>query len=84
MGVAGKEAMLALPLAVPVRSSVGAGDTMVAAMAYAAVKGLPFRQAFRMAVAASAATVALEGSKVADFAMVQELIPQVTLEDAEG
>lgn len=57
---------------------------MVAAMGYAALEGLPFRQAFRLAVAASAATVALEGSKVADFTSVEELIPQVTLEDAAG
>ena len=84
VGVAGKEALFAQPPAVKVRSSVGAGDTMVAAMAYAAVEGLPFRQAFRMAVAASAATVAMEGTKVADLAAVQELIPQVTLEDADG
>lgn len=83
-GVAGKDAVFAHPPAVKVRSSVGAGDTMVAAMAYAAVEGLPFRQAFRMAVAASAATVAMEGTKVADLAAVQELIPQVTLEDADG
>jgi 1-phosphofructokinase len=60
VGVAGMEALFAAPPAVKVRSSVGAGDTMVAAMAYAAVAGLPFRQAFRMAVAASAATVAME------------------------
>jgi 1-phosphofructokinase len=84
VGVAGKDALFAPPPAVQVRSSVGAGDTMVAAMAHAAVKGLPFRQAFRMALAASAATVALEGSKVAGLAAVEELIPQVRLEDADG
>ena len=81
VGVAGNEALAARSPVVKVRSSVGAGDTMVAAMAYAAVQGVPFRQAFRMAVAASAATVALEGSKVADLAAVQELIPQVTVEE---
>ena len=84
IGVAGKEALFAQPPKVEVRSSVGAGDTMVAAMAYAAVEGLPFRQAFCLAVAASAATVAMEGTKVADLAAAQELIPQVTLEDAAG
>ena len=47
-------------------------------------RALPFRQAFRMAVAASAATVAMEGTKVADLAAVQELIPQVRLEDVVG
>jgi 1-phosphofructokinase len=84
VGVAGKEALFAPPPPVEVRSTVGAGDTIVAVMAFAAVEGLPFRQAFRMAVAASAATVAMEGSKVADLAAVQELIPQVRLEDADG
>ncbi len=84
VGVAGTEALFARPPAVTVRSSVGAGDTMVAIMAHAAVAGIPFRQAFCMAVAASAATVAMEGTKVADMAAVQELIPQVRLEDAGG
>ena len=69
--------------AVGVAGNVGAGDTMVAVMAYAAVMGLSFRQAFRMAVAASAATVAMEGTKVADLAAVQALIPQVNLEDVD-
>ena len=57
---------------------------MVAAMAFAAVEALPFRQAFCLAVAASAATVAMEGTKVADLAAVQELIPKVTVEDVGG
>jgi fructose-1-phosphate kinase PfkB-like protein len=43
---------------------------------------MPFRQAFRLAVAASAATVAMEGTKVADFAAAQDLVPQVKVEDA--
>ncbi len=84
VGVAGNDALLARPPAVKVRSSVGAGDTMVAVMAHAALEGLPFRQAFRMAVAASAASVAMEGTKVADLAAVQALIPEVALEDAAG
>lgn len=81
VGVAGRDALFAAPLAAKVRSSVGAGDTMVAAMAHAAVIGLPFRKAFRLAVAASAATVAMEGTKVADTATVRQLLPQVVLED---
>jgi 1-phosphofructokinase len=84
VGVAGDDALFARPPAIKVRSSVGAGDTMVAVMAYAAVEGLPFRQAFCMAVAASAATVAMEGSRVADLAAMQSLIPQVILEDVAG
>jgi 1-phosphofructokinase len=77
LGAAGEEVWIARPPSVEARSSVGAGDTMVAAMAFATVKGLPFREAFRWAVAASAATVAMVGSTVADFAAVQALLPQV-------
>jgi len=80
VGVAGDDALFARPPAVKVRSSVGAGDTMVAVMAYAALAKLSFREAFQMAVAASAATVAMEGTRVADLAAVQALIPQVILE----
>jgi 1-phosphofructokinase len=81
VGVAGDDALYAWPPAVKVRSSVGAGDTMVAVMAYASTKGMPFREAFRMAVAASAATVAMEGTQVADLAAIEALIPQVTVND---
>jgi 1-phosphofructokinase len=84
VGVAGDEALFARPPSVRVQSSVGAGDTMVAVMAYAAVNGLPFREAFQMAVAASAATVAMEGTRVADLAAVQALIPQVIVEPVAG
>ncbi len=83
VGVAGSDALFAAPPPVSVRSSVGAGDTMVAVMAYAAIKGLPFRDAFQMAVAASAATVAMEGTRVADLAAIEALIPKVTLEAVE-
>ena len=84
VGVSGQDAFFARPPAIQVRSTVGAGDTMVAVMVYAAVTGLPFRQAFQMAVAASAATVALEGTKLADLAAIQALIPQVILENVDG
>ena len=84
VGVAGSDALFAQPPAVKVRSTIGAGDAMVAAMAHATVERLPFPQAFRMAVAASAATVALEGTKMADLAAVQALVPRVVLEDMAG
>ena len=84
VGVAGNDALYAWPPAVKVRSSVGAGDTMVAVMAYASTKGMPFREAFRMAVAASAATVAMEGTQVADLAAIEALIPQVTVNDVSA
>jgi 1-phosphofructokinase len=71
----------ARPPAVAPRSSVGAGDAMVAALAYGEAKHLSFRESFRLAMAASAAAVTMEGSKVAELALVQSLLPQVRIED---
>lgn len=76
-----RESLMARPLAVTAQSSVGAGDAMVAALAYGEVKRLPFRESFRLALAASAAAVTLEGSRMADLALVQSLLPQVQLEN---
>ena len=77
----GQDLLVARPPAVAARSSVGAGDAMVAAFAYGEVNHLSFRESFRLAIAASAAAVTMEGSKVADLAVVQSLVPQVRIED---
>jgi 1-phosphofructokinase len=77
-----KEDLLwARPLAVASRSSVGAGDAMVAALAYGEVEHLSFRESFRLAMAASAAAVTMEGSKMAELALIHSLLPQVRVED---
>ena len=76
-----QDLLSARPPALAPRSSVGAGDAMVAALAYGEVKHLSFRESFRLAMAASAAAVTMEGSKVADLALIQSLIPLVQMED---
>ncbi len=76
-----QELLWACPPAVATRSSVGAGDAMVAALAYGEVNHLSFRDSFGLAIAASAAAVTMEGSKVADLALVQSLLPKVQIED---
>jgi len=76
-----QDLLVARPPAVTAQSSVGAGDAMVAALAYGEVNHLSFRESFRLAMAASAAAVTMEGSKVADLALVQSLLPQVQIED---
>jgi 1-phosphofructokinase len=70
----------ARPPAVIARSSIGAGDAMVAALAYGEVEHLPFRDSFCLAMAAGAAAVTMEGSKVADLTLIQSLLPQVQVE----
>jgi 1-phosphofructokinase len=76
--------LLARPPAVAPRSSVGAGDAMVAALAYGEVTHLPLRDSFCLAMAASAAAVTMEGSKVAELALVHSLLPQVQIEEISG
>jgi 1-phosphofructokinase len=76
-----QDLLWAHPPAITPRSSVGAGDAMVAALAYGEVEHLPFRESFRLAMAAGAAAVTTEGSGVADLALIQSLIPLVEMED---
>jgi 1-phosphofructokinase len=78
-----RELLWACPPAVATRSSVGAGDAMVAALAYGEVNHLSFRDSFGLAIAASAAAVTMEGSKVADLPLVHSLLPKVRIEDVE-
>jgi len=73
--------LAALPPAVSMRSSTGAGDAMVAAMAFGEVTHLSFRDSFRLAMAASAAAVSIEGTQAADPATVRRLLPQVQVEE---
>lgn len=70
---------LAVPPPVKARSSVGAGDALVAAFAYAMVEGLEFDAAVRLATAMGAATAAAGGSSVAGMDAVRAMLPQVGL-----
>lgn len=49
---------------VPVRSAVGAGDSMVGAIVFGLVKGLSLRDAVRMGMAAGAATLMTPGTEL--------------------
>ena len=63
-----------------VRSSVGAGDAMVAALVYALRKDLPEEESLRLATAAGSATASMSGSRVADFKRIQEFLPRIQME----
>jgi len=67
------------PLAVPIRSTVGAGDSMVAALAYSLEQGLSQEQSITLAMAASAAAVTTPGTKPPDLALIQKLATKVQL-----
>lgn len=72
---------LADALTVPVRSTVGAGDSMVAAMAYGKEKNLPREQQIRLAVAMGAASVMCDGTQAPDKALVWDLAEQVKIQE---
>jgi len=52
------------PIRVPVRSAVGAGDSMVAAIAFGLVQGLDLHGAVRLGMAAGAATLMTPGTEL--------------------
>ena len=67
-------------LTVPVGSTVGAGDSMVAALAYGWERGLPEEEIFRLAVATAAANVMCSGSQAAQWTEIESLLPRVRIQ----
>lgn len=68
-------------LSVPVLSTVGAGDSVVAAMAYGFSRGLPKEEQIRVAMAMGAASVMQSGTQAPDRETVFRLAQQVELEN---
>ncbi|HEY8804239.1 MAG TPA: 1-phosphofructokinase [Clostridium sp.] len=67
-------------LKVDVKSTVGAGDSMVAALAYSIEQGLSFEATVKLAVATGAANVMTSGTKASDIKTIIELEKQVEFE----
>lgn len=67
-------------LNVPVRSTVGAGDSMVAAMAFGICRGLDREAQIALAMAMGAASVMQDGSQAPDRELVETLAQQVKIE----
>lgn len=64
-------------LRVTVGSTVGAGDSVVAALAYAEAQGLSEEEAVRLSTAAGAANVMCSGTQAAEREAVEALLPKV-------
>ena len=67
-------------LKVNVQSTVGAGDSMVAALAYSIGKGMDYESMVRLAAASASANVMTSGSQPADISVIRELEGRVTFE----
>ena len=56
-------------------------DAVVAALAVAEERGLPLEDTMRLAVAAGTANVMCSGTQAAEYSVVEELMPQVTMKE---
>jgi 1-phosphofructokinase len=72
------ESIYAQGLKVPVGSTVGAGDSVVAALAVAEEAGMSLEEAIRLSTATGAANVMCSGSQAAEYRIIQELMPKVS------
>ena len=70
----------AVPPPVTLRSAVGSGDSMVAALALALAHGQPLEEGLRIASAAGAATAASLGTGLAEAEEIRELVDDVVVE----
>ena len=68
-------------LKVPVQSTVGAGDSMVAALACGAEKGLSDEQRLKLAIAISAASVMCSGTQAPERETIETLYRQVKIRE---
>lgn len=75
----GNEVLYAEGLSVPVGSTVGAGDSVVAALAYADSLGMSVEDAVRLSTATGAANVMCSGTQPAEREAVEKLLPQVKI-----
>ena len=75
----GNEVLYAEGLSVPVGSTVGAGDSVVAALAYADSLGMSDEDAVRLSTATGAANVMCSGTQPAEREAVEKLLPQVKI-----
>lgn len=75
----GNEVLYAEGLSVPVGSTVGAGDSVVAALAYSDSLGMSDEDAVRLSTATGAANVMCSGTQPAEREAVEKLLPQVKI-----
>ena len=72
-----KETLYAEGLKVPVKSTVGAGDSVVAALAVSEESGKTLEETVRLSTACGAANVMCSGTQAAEYEVIKSLLPKV-------
>lgn len=72
-----EETIYAEGLKVPVGSTVGAGDSVVASLAVAEESGMSLEETVRLSTATGAANVMCSGTQAAEYDVIEGLIPKV-------
>ena len=75
--VTADETIYAEGLKVPVGSTVGAGDSVVAALAVAEESGMSLEETVCLSTATGAANVMCSGTQAAEYEVIEKLIPKV-------
>ncbi len=75
--VTAEETIYAEGLKVPVKSTVGAGDSVVAALAVSEESGKSLEDTVRLSTACGAANVMCSGTQAAEYEVIEELMPKV-------
>ncbi len=83
IALAKEEAYRATPFSIIPQSTVGAGDSMVAAMTYAVLENKPLSEVVRWAAAAGTVTASKPGTEVCSLSEVQPLLNQVQVTSIE-
>lgn len=78
--VTDEEVVYGRGLKVPVKSTVGAGDSMVASLIYSMVNGYNNEETLKFAIATGGATVSLEGTQACTLKDVKKLVNNVEIE----
>ncbi|RZF28973.1 1-phosphofructokinase family hexose kinase [Paraburkholderia sp. UYCP14C] len=69
--------------AVPVSSSIGAGDSFLAAMVWSLNRGMKFDETLRYAVAAASASLLTEGTRLCDREQIERIHRELELAGAD-
>jgi 1-phosphofructokinase len=81
--ITGEETYFSAGTEIPVRGVQGAGDSMVAGMSHAMVRGLPLPEILRCGVAAAQGSLILEGTQMCSLGGFRRMLPLISVEKLE-